>query len=384
MRTYRVAVVGCRARGAATAHAYHAHPRAEVVALCDLIRARVDELGDALGVAARYDDVDAMIERERPDIVAISTATEAHYDLAMRVLEHGVHMDVEKPLCVDLAQADAVMAKAADKGVRIAVHHQHRCGKAARAMAHALAEGRIGELRHMTATGKGYYGGFELINIGTHTVNALLAFAPRCHHVCAVANTGGHVITPDDVVPSPHGMGTIAGEHITATLHFDHPVTALLVQHRRPATDTGQRWIVLHGTEGQLAWRRWAGWWLPHPADAGPPGSAAWQRLAPIGPACGDPDGGVSADDYAFADEFVHALDENRDHECGGETARHVLEILMGVFESAAYGTRVDLPQAHRGHPLLRWRREHGLGDPEPIGYAYAEWLTREDRRLGR
>ena len=251
-------------------------------------------------------------------------------------------------------------------------------------MAHALAEGRIGELRYMTATCKGYYGGFELMNIGTHTINSLLAFAPRCRHVCAVATTDGHLITPDDVVPAPHGMGTIAGEHITATLHFDHPVSALVVQHRRPATGTGQRWIVLHGTEGRLAWRSWVGWWLPHPADEGPPGSAAWQRLEPVGPDHYDPDCGVSPDDYAFADEFVRALDEDRDHECGGETARHVLEILMGVFESAAYGTRVDLPQARRDHPLVRWRREHGLTCPEPMGYAYAEWLTAEDRRLGR
>ena len=113
MRTYRVAIVGCRARGAATGHAYHAHPRAEVVALCDLMRERVDELGDALGVAARYDDLDAMIERERPDIVAIATATESHYDLLSRVLEHGVHVDVEKPMCLDLEQADAIMARRA-------------------------------------------------------------------------------------------------------------------------------------------------------------------------------------------------------------------------------------------------------------------------------
>ena len=52
-------------------------------------------------------------------------------------------------------------------------------------------------------------------------------------------------------------------------------------------------------------------------------------------------------------------------HECSGEEATHVMEVLMGVFESAAYQRTVHLPQAERGQPLLRWRRENGLGPPD-------------------
>ena len=107
MRTYRVAILGCRSRGAITAKAYHAHPRTEVVGLCDLVKERLDALGDDLGVTARYADLDAMISETRPDIVAIPTGTEFHYGLSMRVLDHGVSIEVEKPMCVDLEQADA-------------------------------------------------------------------------------------------------------------------------------------------------------------------------------------------------------------------------------------------------------------------------------------
>ena len=42
----------------------------------------------------------------------------------MRVLEHGVNIEVEKPLCIDLVQADEVLAKAKKKNARVAVHHQ--------------------------------------------------------------------------------------------------------------------------------------------------------------------------------------------------------------------------------------------------------------------
>lgn len=376
MQTYRVAMLGCGPRGGMTAGAYRAHPRTELVALCDLDRGRVDKLGDTLGVSARYVDLDRMIAQERPDIVAIPTATQTHYELAMRVLEHSVHVDVEKPLGVDLEQADAVLDKAASQGVRVAVHQQHRSGAAMRAITLAVAQGRIGELRHMSATGKGYYGGFELMNIGTHTINLMLALTPRCRHVTAVATAAGRPITPQDVRWAPQGMGAIAGEHITAALHFDHPVSALLTQQHRLRTDVGRRWLVLHGTEGCLAWHCCRAWWVGHPAEDAAPGSCAWEALEPIHPAGYGPDAGVSADDYAFADEFVHALDEGRDHESGGGNARHVMEIMMAVFESAAYARRVDLPQARRDHPLLRWRRSHALADPPPMPTPYAEWIA--------
>jgi hypothetical protein len=55
----------------------------------------------------------------------------------------------------------------------------------------------------------------------------------------------------------------------------------------------------------------------------------------------------------------------------------------MGIFESAAYGTRVDLPQPNREHPLVRWRNEAGLGAPEPMPMADAQWLVEENKRLG-
>jgi predicted dehydrogenase len=95
-----------------------------------------------------------------------------------------------------------------------------------RALASALAAGRIGKLRHIIASDKGYYGGYGLMNIGTHLVNNILHLAGHCRAVSAVATTGGRPITPQDVLPSPSGMGFIAGESITATLTFDGGVTS--------------------------------------------------------------------------------------------------------------------------------------------------------------
>lgn len=381
MKTYRAAILGCRNRGIAAARAYHAHPCTEVVALCDLVQEPLVTLGDELGVSARFNDLDKMIVEMRPDIVAIPTGTEFHYDLSMRVLEHGVNIEVEKPMCVELEQADAVIARAAEKGARIAVHHQGRVGGAMQAMWKVFNEGRIGQLRYLWASGKGYYGGYGLMNVGTHLLTNIIKFAGRCRSLEATALTGGHPITPRDVVPSPSGMGTIAGEHITATLHFDNNVTANLLQHRFPKGDSAGSGLEIYGTEGRLLSKGGGPWWLPGPHFV-PDGEHGWQLLEPIYPESYDPASSAAEGDYWFVEEYVRALDECRDHECSGAEAHHVAEIMMGIFESAAYGKRVTLPQERRDHPLLRWRREHGLGVPDTMPRPYGDWLAAEDRRL--
>ena len=66
MKTYRVGILGCRGRGTAAARAYHAHPRTEVAALCDLKPELLETLGEELGVSARFTDLDEMIRRSEP------------------------------------------------------------------------------------------------------------------------------------------------------------------------------------------------------------------------------------------------------------------------------------------------------------------------------
>ena len=383
--TYRVAILGCRGRGGAAARAYFAHPRTELVGLCDLVAERRDQLGEELGVGARYEDLDAMIGETSPDIVAIPTGTEFHHDLAMRVLEHGVHIDIEKPLCVDLEEGDEVVARAAEKGVRIAVHHQGRTGATMRAVANALAAGRIGEVQHLHGYGKGYYGGYGLMNIGTHMINMTLKVAGHCRAVSAAAMTGGAPLAPGDVQRSPLGMGVIAGERLSAILEYDRGVTATLLHHRYPERVAPM--IEIAGSEGRLMvesllYRRDRRNALYLPARYFTPGLDEWEELEPVLPPGFDPGGPADTEDYWFVEEYVSALDEGRDHECSGAEGLHVLEIMMGLFESAAYGRRIELPQEDRSHPLLRWRRQHGLDDPGPMPRDYGEWLAAEDDRI--
>lgn len=383
MKNYRVAILGCRARGTHAGQAYNAHPRTEIVGLCDLVRERLDEMGELFDVNARFTDLDEMIEQTQPDIVAIPTGTEFHHELALRVLEHGVHIDIEKPLCTSLDQADEVVAKGKEKGVEIAVHHQGRVGAGVVAAHRAYEKGRIGKLLYIYTRDKGYYGGLGVMNIATHKINTMMKFAGHVRSVSTVATTDGHLVRPEDAVTSPLGMGTITGEYITATLQFDDDVTGGLLQHRLPQIDTKLSAIELFGTEGRMIVRWEAAWLLPN-AHFIPGQGDDWEPIDPIIPEGFDPGGDAVLDEFCYVDEYVKALDEGRSHECKGTEGLHVLEVLMGVFESAAYGKRVELPQENRKHPLLRWRKENGLGEPDPVVRDHRQWAVDEDRRLGR
>ncbi len=383
MKTYRIGILGCRSRGTAAAKAYHAHPRTEIVALCDLLPERMEQLGKIVNVSTHFTDIDEMIQETQPDIVAIPTATDLHYPLCMQVLEHGVNIEVEKPICTDLVQADAVLAKAKEKNARVVVHHQRRVSPTMQSVAKELDEGKIGDLRYIYACGKGYYAGYGLMNIGTHVVNNMIRFGGHCRSLVTQATAGGRNLTPEDVLPSPAGMGTVTGEYVTASLQFDNNVTGTLIQQRFPRVESDAYVLELYGSEGRLFWSELKGAWLLSTPHYIPDGTHdKWEKLTPIYPEHYDNTSGVDADDYCMVDEYVDALDEDREHECNGEEGRHVLEILMGIFESAIYGKRVELPQTNREHPLIQWRNDNNLGSPEEMPRDYGTWLTVETERL--
>ena len=382
MKTYRVAILGCRGRGAAAARAYAAHARTEIVAICDLLPERLHALGDELNVTARYEDFHQMIRTEAPDIVSIPTATELHYELSRAVLEYGVHIDVEKPICTDLSEADQLLALAKEKNTRIAVHHQGRSGAAMKAVKAAMAEGNIGQLQSVAGSGKGYYAGYGLMNIGTHVLNAMLGVAGPVRVVTAIAQVDRRPVQPDDVLVAAGGMGYVVGEDITAGIEFSRGVQGVHLQQRFSSVDSRAFRVEFAGSEGRLLWRTDEAWFLPDAHYI--PGDTEWQRLPISMPLGFDPSGVANEAEYSYVDDYVCALDSETEHECSGAEGLHVLEVLLGIFESAATGTRVALPQTDRTHPLVRWLRLAGMEMPKAGPRSYGKWLREEDRRLGR
>ena len=86
-----------------------------------------------------------MIE-DHPDIELIAIATESgvHAEIALYCIEHGINLIIEKPIAMSIQDADAIIEKAEEKGVKVSACHQNRFNVAVQKMRHALETGRFG------------------------------------------------------------------------------------------------------------------------------------------------------------------------------------------------------------------------------------------------
>lgn len=82
-----------------------------------------------LGKVPRYTDYRQMLEKEKPELAAIATESGSHASIALDCIRAGCHLIIEKPMALSLADADNIIAAAAEKGVKVCVSHQNRFNK---------------------------------------------------------------------------------------------------------------------------------------------------------------------------------------------------------------------------------------------------------------
>lgn len=145
-RGVRLAMVGC---GAIT-EGYHlpaalAEPGCEVTILVDADLPRVTTLGQRSGVAkvsADYRDVIGAA-----DAALLALPNHLHADVACALLERGVHVLVEKPMAITVADCDRMIAAAERTGAVLAVAQLRRFWAPVHFVKDALARGVIGRVK---------------------------------------------------------------------------------------------------------------------------------------------------------------------------------------------------------------------------------------------
>jgi predicted dehydrogenase len=97
-----------------------------------------------------FDDVDEAFDTQ-PDIVLVCTPPSLHISLAMKAVDHGCHVFIEKPLSHTLEQVDVFLAKAKKKQRIVFVGYNLRFQKGIRLMKQLLEKGAIGKTLSMRA-----------------------------------------------------------------------------------------------------------------------------------------------------------------------------------------------------------------------------------------
>ena len=119
----RAGVVGAGVFGGYHAGKYASLPDVAFVGVLDMDGPRAQALAGKHGVQA-FTDADAFFSQL--DVVTIAAPAVAHAGLAQTALERGLHVYVEKPLALTVADARALVHLAQAKGVVLAAGHQER------------------------------------------------------------------------------------------------------------------------------------------------------------------------------------------------------------------------------------------------------------------
>ena len=125
-----------------------AHADVEAVAICDLSDARLAEVGDRFGIAARYKDVAQMVRDERLDGVIVSTPHVAHTVPAIAAVQAGAHVMVEKPMATTAADGRAIAAAGLAAGRQVLVPTGLNYTRYTATAVDWVRQGRIGSVRH--------------------------------------------------------------------------------------------------------------------------------------------------------------------------------------------------------------------------------------------
>jgi len=119
----RVGIVGTGRISDLHAIEYLDHPRGRITALCDRDRALATGRAKAWGLqdVAIEEDYEALLARPDVDLVEILLPHHLHLSAALKAIAAGKIVSLQKPMCVNMAEADALVAAAdaSDKPFKI-------------------------------------------------------------------------------------------------------------------------------------------------------------------------------------------------------------------------------------------------------------------------
>jgi len=159
----------------------------------DTDTAALDTIAKSYPDAARVDTIEELLKNKEIDALAIATPAATHGALTRKALAAGKHVFVEKPLCLNLTEAEE-LKKLAEKSNRVLmVGHLMLYHPAFDTLRKAVQNGEVGDLRYIYSTrlslGKIRREENALWSFAPHDISMILSLA-ECIPTKVVANGG--------------------------------------------------------------------------------------------------------------------------------------------------------------------------------------------------
>ncbi len=274
MRKLRIGIVGCGSI-AHWAHmdSYQEMDNVEIVAVCDIIKERAEEMKKEYNLTSAkvYQDYNDLIADPDVESVDVCTPNYLHSKVAVAALNAGKHVFTEKPDAINVEEVKKMEAAAKASGKTLMVMRNNRFSHASRWLKKYIEDGKMGEIyaarcgwiRQNGEPASDWFadnsqsGGGALIDLGVHMIDLAIWLMGNPHPVSVSANTyskfghkesryrefGGKVIDKFDVDDLTMGF-----------IKFDNGACLQLEFSWASNVEQEKRFVELRGTEAGAYW----------------------------------------------------------------------------------------------------------------------------------
>lgn len=319
-----------------------------VVGVADLDLALAEKCASEVGARA-FGDYRVMLDELAPDVVVVGTPHLSHAAVTIDCLERGAHVIVEKPMAIDVAEADAMLLAARTAGRHLLVDLQYRYMPAVEAAKELIDAGRVGRVIRATCVEstmrtRAYYhsapwrgtwageGGGVLVNQAPHPLDLFCYLAGPPARVTGWTETIAHEMECEDTVLAQVGLEAGGVAQLAFSTAEPTPLRIELIGDRAR----------LELTYDTLTITEWSPSLEQHIADeptvSNPP--EARRREVPLRPYGGD-----AAGHLELHRDVAKALREGRTPRVDAASVLPSVELANAIVLSAERGgASVDLP----------------------------------------
>ena len=161
---------------------YQAHPKAEVAAICQRTKRRLDEVGDRFGIATRYTDFREVLTDPNVDFVHINSPIPDHAPQTIAALKAGKHVMCTVPMATSLDEAREIVGLVRETGLKYMMAETVVYSREYLFIKELCDKGELGKIQYLQASHPqdmegwpDYWKDMVPMHYATHVVSPLMA-----------------------------------------------------------------------------------------------------------------------------------------------------------------------------------------------------------------
>jgi len=161
---------------------YQRHPHANMYAICQRTKSKLDQIGDAFGIEVRYTDYEELLKDENIDAVHINTPIPDHAPQAIKALQAGKHVACTVPMATTVEECQDIVRLSRETGKKYMMMETVVYSREFLFLREMYEKGELGKIQFVQASHQqdmdgwpDYWPGLPPMYYATHCVGPCLA-----------------------------------------------------------------------------------------------------------------------------------------------------------------------------------------------------------------